>query len=165
VPEKGWDDLQSVLRQALRRRRNLDMDKEKDFIKVLQSWAGTRDRTEEMAVSGHRKRGEIEVREIQGRGRRPCLKRWHEYCHFCVMNLVVPATEYFDEVRKRESMMNFNDLLLRTASLLRDNSEVRQYFQKRFTHILVDEFQDTDPIQAEVILYSHSHRPERKVMA
>ncbi|MDZ7697769.1 MAG: UvrD-helicase domain-containing protein [Deltaproteobacteria bacterium] len=49
--------------------------------------------------------------------------------------------------------MNFNDLLLKSAQLLRDNREVRRYFQERFTHLLVDEFQDTDPIQAEVILY------------
>ena len=30
---------------------------------------------------------------------------------------------------------------------------MRRYFQKRFTHVLVDEFQDTDPIQAEVLFY------------
>jgi ATP-dependent helicase/nuclease subunit A len=39
------------------------------------------------------------------------------------------------------------------SELLRDNPEVRQYFSRRYSHILVDEFQDTDPIQAEVLLY------------
>ena len=48
--------------------------------------------------------------------------------------------------------MNYHDLLLSAAELLRNHPEVREYFQERFTHLLVDEFQDTDPIQAEVIL-------------
>ena len=50
-------------------------------------------------------------------------------------------------------MLNFQDLLQIASSLLRDNPEVRKYFKKRFTHLLVDEFQDTDPIQAEVMFY------------
>ncbi|MHB8182897.1 MAG: UvrD-helicase domain-containing protein, partial [Candidatus Desulforudaceae bacterium] len=41
----------------------------------------------------------------------------------------------------------------RTAAALRDNPGMRRYLQGRFTHLLVDEFQDTDPIQAEVMLY------------
>ena len=40
---------------------------------------------------------------------------------------------------------------MRAARLLRDNPEVRRYFRKRFHPILVDEFQDTDPIQAEIL--------------
>src|SRR5262249_17168627 len=49
--------------------------------------------------------------------------------------------------------LNFQDLLLFARDLLRDHTEARRDFQSRFTPILVDEFQDTDPIQAEVILY------------
>ena len=83
----------------------------------------------------------------------PSLKRWNEYRHFFIMELIAPAVEYFERVRKRNSQMNFYDLLLQAATLLRENPEVRKYFQERFTHILVDEFQDTDPVQAEVVLY------------
>ena len=35
---------------------------------------------------------------------------------------------------------------------MRDNPEVRRYLQERFTHIFIDEFQDTDPLQAEILL-------------
>ncbi len=42
---------------------------------------------------------------------------------------------------------------MQAARLLRDNPEVRRYFGRKFTHVLVDEFQDTDPIQAEVLMY------------
>jgi len=44
------------------------------------------------------------------------------------------------------------DLLLRARDLVRDRSEVRADLQRRLTHIFVDEFQDTDPLQAEIVL-------------
>ena len=37
--------------------------------------------------------------------------------------------------------------------LIRDNPDIRAHFQQRFTHILIDEFQDTDPIQAEIAFF------------
>ena len=41
---------------------------------------------------------------------------------------------------------------MKAADPLRNKPQIRKYFRKRFTHLLVDEFQDTDPIQAEVML-------------
>ena len=42
---------------------------------------------------------------------------------------------------------------------MRDNAEVRRYLQNRFTHIFIDEFQDTDPLQAEILLLLASDDP------
>ncbi|WP_394839892.1 UvrD-helicase domain-containing protein [Pendulispora rubella] len=57
------------------------------------------------------------------------------------------------EVRKRSAgKLDFLDLLLLTRNLLRDHLDVRQELQSRFSHLLVDEFQDTDPLQAEILL-------------
>jgi len=47
--------------------------------------------------------------------------------------------------------MDFFDLFL-ARNVLRDNETVRRDLQQRFTHIFVDEFQDTDPLQAEVLM-------------
>lgn len=47
--------------------------------------------------------------------------------------------------------LEFDDLLLLCRSLLRDNSEVRKMVAQRFRVVLVDEFQDTDPVQWEII--------------
>ena len=47
---------------------------------------------------------------------------------------------------------------MKAADLLRDKPQIRKYFRKRFTHLLVDEFQDTDPIQAEVMLLLTAQR-------
>ena len=55
--------------------------------------------------------------------------------------------------RKKEGRAEFHDLLVWARALLRDVPEVRRHFQSRFHHILVDELQDTDPIQAEIAFF------------
>ena len=55
--------------------------------------------------------------------------------------------------RKRDGRAEFHDLLVWARNLLRDNPRARQYFQRRFHHILIDELQDTDPIQAEIAFF------------
>src|SRR5207253_8326430 len=59
----------------------------------------------------------------------------------------------YQALKAREGVLDFDDLLLKARDLLRDNREVRAYFQRRFDAILVDEFQDTDPLQAEVVFF------------
>lgn len=57
------------------------------------------------------------------------------------------------EARKRASgQLDFLDLLIGARRLLRDDHGVRAEFQGRFDCLLVDEFQDTDPVQAEILL-------------
>ena len=48
---------------------------------------------------------------------------------------------------QRESVVDFAELLLRTYELLTRNEPVRRHYQRRFRHILVDEFQDTNVLQ------------------
>ena len=47
----------------------------------------------------------------------------------------------------REGVVDFAELLLRCYELLRDNAALRAHYQRRFAHILVDEFQDTNRLQ------------------
>jgi ATP-dependent helicase/nuclease subunit A len=57
------------------------------------------------------------------------------------------------EARMRErGLLDFDDLLLAARRLLRESRAAREHFQARFPHLVVDEFQDTDPIQAEIVL-------------
>jgi ATP-dependent exoDNAse (exonuclease V) beta subunit len=58
----------------------------------------------------------------------------------------------YEEHKLRLGRLDFLDLLVRARNLLRDNASVRADLQKRFTRIFVDEFQDTDPVQAEILL-------------
>jgi len=81
------------------------------------------------------------------------LKGWRQYRHERIIDFLKPAVKFYFEERKRHSLVNFADLILSVSSLLRNNPQVRDYFQKKYTHILVDEFQDTDPVQAEILMY------------
>ena len=59
---------------------------------------------------------------------------------------------FYDERRKAEGNADFDDLLIWARNLVRDDVGVRAYFQAKYRCILVDEFQDTDPLQAEMII-------------
>jgi ATP-dependent helicase/nuclease subunit A len=58
----------------------------------------------------------------------------------------------YEAVKQRQGALDFVDLLTRTRDVLRSQRAVRSYLQQRFTRIFVDEFQDTDPVQAEILL-------------
>lgn len=59
----------------------------------------------------------------------------------------------YEDVKRRRGVLDEIDLLLRLRDLMRDDLRARATYQQRFDHILVDEFQDTDPLQAEIVLY------------
>jgi ATP-dependent helicase/nuclease subunit A len=66
----------------------------------------------------------------------------------------------YTDLKARAGKLDFVDLLLLACQLLKSNSEVRHYFQQRFSHIFVDEFQDTDPLQAAILVLLASSDPE-----
>ncbi len=53
----------------------------------------------------------------------------------------------YEEACERAGLVDFNEMLLRVLELFRDNDNLRGHYQRRFRHILVDEFQDTNAIQ------------------
>ena len=53
----------------------------------------------------------------------------------------------YDAQCQREGVVDFSELLLRCYELLSRNTTIREHYQQRFKHILVDEFQDTNPLQ------------------
>lgn len=59
--------------------------------------------------------------------------------------------EYQARLRKAGAM-DFDDLLLVTVELFQKNPDVLEHYQRRFRHILVDEYQDTNPVQNELVL-------------
>ncbi len=57
----------------------------------------------------------------------------------------------FAELKKKNNVLDFDDLLLLTVKLLKEQEEVRNYLSNKYKYILVDEFQDTNSIQFELI--------------
>lgn len=57
----------------------------------------------------------------------------------------------YEEEKKKAGALDFDDLLLRTLELFSENVAVREKWQKRFRHILIDEYQDTNHIQYQLV--------------
>jgi ATP-dependent helicase/nuclease subunit A len=58
----------------------------------------------------------------------------------------------YELLKSKSGCLDFLDLLIKARDLVRDHGGVREELQNRFTHFFVDEFQDTDPLQAEILL-------------
>ncbi len=65
---------------------------------------------------------------------------------------LVEVVDGYQQAKVRVGALDFLDLLVCARNLVRDRGDVRAAFQARFTHVFVDEFQDTDPLQAEILL-------------
>jgi DNA helicase-2/ATP-dependent DNA helicase PcrA len=59
----------------------------------------------------------------------------------------VEVYQLYEDQCQREGVVDFGELMLRSYELLRDNDPVREHYQRRFRHILIDEFQDTNKLQ------------------
>ena len=58
----------------------------------------------------------------------------------------------YERIKAAAGRLDFLDLLVRARDLLRDDARVRAELAARFTHFFVDEFQDTDPLQVEILM-------------
>ena len=57
----------------------------------------------------------------------------------------------YEQEKHKSSALDFDDLLLETVKLFRENKEIRKKWQERFHHILIDEYQDTNAVQYQLI--------------
>ena len=60
------------------------------------------------------------------------------------------AREYQD-VKLERGLADYDDLLVYCLDVLSNNQEAAQYYQNRFSHILVDEYQDVNSLQAQIV--------------
>ena len=81
------------------------------------------------------------------------LAQTHQSALMPVLRALKGFVEEFARKRKSDGKAGFHDLLVWARDLLRDKVDVRDHFRRRFSHILVDEAQDTDPIQAEIAMF------------
>ncbi|MGQ0709390.1 MAG: UvrD-helicase domain-containing protein [Rhodoferax sp.] len=77
----------------------------------------------------------------------------------------VEIYQLYEDQCQREGVVDFGELLLRSYELLRDHDPIRAHYQRRFRHILVDEFQDTNKLQyAWLKLLAGHSEPEGRVV-
>ncbi len=81
----------------------------------------------------------------------PFVSAWRQHCYRLAATLLAGGREFAQEARRRAVALNYGDLLQLAARLLRDNLAVRADLQRKYRWLFVDEFQDTNPLQAEVV--------------
>ncbi|MBZ5537503.1 MAG: UvrD-helicase domain-containing protein [Acidobacteriia bacterium] len=69
--------------------------------------------------------------------------------------------QIYESVKERHQAVDHLDLLLQFRNRIRENKELRGFYQGLFDHILVDEFQDTDPLQMEIMFFLAEAAPAR----
>ncbi|VVS98488.1 ATP-dependent endonuclease [Sphingomonas aurantiaca] len=67
-----------------------------------------------------------------------------------LMRAIQPIVDNFGDYKRSAALLDFDDLIFAARDLLRDHPAVREALAKRYAHVLVDEFQDTDPLQTEI---------------
>ena len=82
----------------------------------------------------------------------PFLQQWRQYVYGLSVRLLTQARVHARDERRRLNTLNYGDLLQMAAQVLRENAGVREALGSKYRWLFVDEFQDTDPVQAEIIL-------------
>ncbi len=89
----------------------------------------------------------------------PYLSQWRQYVYRLSVTLLMRAREHAAAERRRLNTLNYGDLLNLTAKVLRENPQVRRALQRKYRYLFVDEFQDTDPVQAEIVFLLAADEP------
>jgi ATP-dependent helicase/nuclease subunit A len=153
APEKGWDGLQSILRKSIAYISSGFLNSNRLFVRVLNEMNKTSEIVQNRWPDGNGKECKEKMVQFQEDILKPALKSWQEYMYKPLAEFVKKGADFYSNWRNSHSILNFEDLLTVTSGLLKGNIETRKYFKRKFTHILVDEFQDTDPIQVEILFF------------
>ncbi|MBV9123174.1 MAG: UvrD-helicase domain-containing protein, partial [Planctomycetes bacterium] len=69
------------------------------------------------------------------------------------LRVAVEAVRAYQQLKRRHGVVDFQDLLVRARDLLRDHPAIRERLQRRYRYLLIDELQDTDPVQMDLVDY------------
>jgi ATP-dependent exoDNAse (exonuclease V) beta subunit len=152
------DPLRGSL-QALTRRlelaRDYDLDASEAFLRRLMRdrdvWSKRTGKRalycKELAradVLAQRERAQLRLEE--------CVRACDADLAACLSRELGGAVRRYEEKKAQASLLDFFDLLLGARRLLQEDPALRAQLQAKFTHVFVDEFQDTDPVQTEIVL-------------
>jgi len=118
-------------------------------------------------VFGHKGHwpSEASLEEARGVGRAvvQALAAFHaraaESLHGRLVTALQEALALYARRKAEAGVLDFLDLLVKTRDALRDQEPVRRALRRRLRHLIIDEFQDTDPLQVEVALLLAGDRP------
>ena len=157
VPDKDWDSLQKKIRTLHFSRDVTGWTEPADVYEALGELCKPRGHT----ITQKRWRdparakafcAEVDRFAVGDAPARRMYLRWLEHRYALAVRLAKAAAREFTAHRHRTGKLDFQDLLVLTAELLRSRPEVRRDLGARYRRLLIDEFQDTDPLQAEIML-------------
>ena len=64
---------------------------------------------------------------------------------------IADVYDLYDREKARKYLMDFDDLLVETCRLLNENPSIKSRYTDRYLHLLIDEYQDTNPVQVEIL--------------
>lgn len=82
----------------------------------------------------------------------PVLEAWRAYLYTRCVPFLTRVRGACQEERRQQGLVSFHDLLRKCVTMLKKHPDVLAALRDRFRHLYVDEFQDTDPLQAELFL-------------
>ena len=160
-PPNGWDDVQKKVNALRYSVGVIGWDEDVEFFKALSEvgrrkaykvtqnkWSddpATKARARELAAAFS------DFVAVDSPAQR-LLLQWRMHRYAVAIRLVVGAAEAWEAERMRTGRLNFQDLLMRTLGLVRSSPDARRQLGQRYRRLLVDEFQDTDPVQAEILM-------------
>jgi len=152
APDKGYDIVQKAVRRAIIFARYRDLTDLPTAMSLLEILAG------EKKVTQNRWSSKDEALAAQGlydsfatEHATPLVRQWHAYRYAVAIPILREAADEYLLQLEAQGQLTFAMLLSKAGNLLRDRQEVREYFAQRYRYLLVDEFQDTDPLQAELM--------------
>jgi ATP-dependent helicase/nuclease subunit A len=169
VPDKDWDSLQKKIRTLLFLRDVTGWTEPADVYEALGSLCKPGPRPHSItqkrwrdAAKAKALNEEITEFAVGDAPARQLHLRWLAHRYALAVRLARSAAAEFTAHRHRTGKLDFQDLLVLAAELLRTRPEVRRDLGTRYRRLLVDEFQDTDPLQAEImfLLASEPVMPE-----
>jgi ATP-dependent helicase/nuclease subunit A len=156
-PPNGWDKAQPRLRSVLYLRKYRPWADDRVFLDALadltrSSWDVTQykwadDKSGKLAAKNLEQR----LNALRTGDAMRLLEEWWAHRYPIAMRFALGAATELEKHRRASGHLDFQDLLVLSAGLLRRSSEARDALGRRWRRILVDEFQDTDPLQAEVL--------------
>ncbi len=159
-PEDGWDDAAKRIRTLLYWRRALDWQdpvvlfdaltriRARNTRPVQKRWAKTKEgkfRAKQLGL-------DITAFAKEGSRADRLIRQWWAHRYPVALGVARGAADAYAAERRIRGDLTFQDLLVLAADLLRNNPRARRDLGERYRYILVDEFQDTDPLQAEILL-------------
>ncbi|HUP89468.1 MAG TPA: UvrD-helicase domain-containing protein [Longimicrobiales bacterium] len=156
-PHGGWDDLQKRIRTISFKRGVLSWNDEGNFFDALEKtialsrakltvvrWGEAKEEAKQL----HEK-----IKHFAADGGEPAslLAEWFAYRYPYAIAFARKCAAYYANDRLRVGKLNFQDLLMFATKLLREHPGARKALGHKYRFALVDEFQDTDPIQAELL--------------